>query len=168
MRNSITSTAQMIEKMKSIADEKTQRFQAFMQDKWIDAMKAERELCAAAVWQGLFNLQLEMLKAAEAEEAAADRFPAYGGRDRDEMEAAAVKAEEPVIGSAVLDRSAPIVAGELWRYVGDGSYFFTISKTYLVMDFNQIGDVVLMDDHGSRHPWSKRAFLNDFVRVQLS
>lgn len=107
MRNSITSTAQMIEKMKSVADEKTKRFQEYMNAKWFEATYAERELCAAAFWQGLFNLQLEMLKAAEAEEAAADRFPAYGGRDRGEMEADAVKADEPVIGDIKDVRDNP-------------------------------------------------------------
>lgn len=97
MRNSITSTAEMIEKMKSIADEKTQKFQAFMQDKWIDAMKAERALCSAAFWQGLFNIQLEMLKAAEEEEIAAQNRPLFTDgdlerQDIDPMEAAAIDA----------------------------------------------------------------------------
>ena len=97
MGNNITSTTQMIEKMKSIADEKTQRFQVFMQDKWTDAMKAERALCYAAFWQGIFNLQLEMLKSAEAEEIAAQNRPlfTYGDLERqdiDPMEAAAIDA----------------------------------------------------------------------------
>lgn len=97
MGNSITSTAKMIEKMKSIADEKTKRFQEYMNAKWFEATYAERELCAAAFWQGLFNLQLEMLKAAEAEEVAAQSRPLFTAgdlerQDIDPMEAAAIDA----------------------------------------------------------------------------
>lgn len=107
-----------LERVKLICDEKEKQFQG---DKLIEEYLPnwdQRLGVGAVVWKMFFNFQLELLKA-EAEGVPAtesvvdDAFASaylkeikkayapYGGRDRDQMEAAAVKAEEPFIGKSV-------------------------------------------------------------------
>lgn len=166
-----------LERVKFICDEKEKQFQELAHKGLGDSVSPEVRYLHRIIWRMFFDFQLELLKA-EAEEVCGrdplihDQFMGKFPPKPEPMEAAAIDAgyikdmrDKP---NEKGDYPVPIVAGELWRYVGDGSDFFTISKTYLVMNFNEIGEVVLIDDHGSRHPWSKMAFLNDFVRVQLS
>lgn len=180
-----------LERVKLICDENTKRFQRLINPSSCKLNARDSGFICGIFWQVLFDFQLELLKAERDEvpvnevsykEAIqsvdgatwvrSDKFPPKPAPDIDPMEAAAIDAGyiKDVRDKLPSDDEylAPIGIGQAWRYVGDGSDFFTISKIYVVMEFNEIGDITLIDDNNKRHPWSQTAFRNDFVRVQLS
>lgn len=92
-----------LRQVKLICDEKAEGFQRLMQRDKPQLPDATKKLYGHRVWQMFFDFHLELLKA-ERDEVPANEVPEnfapYGGRDRDQMEAEAEKAEEPVIGDA--------------------------------------------------------------------